>query len=474
MSAAAGPVMVSPDAMASREQFIQDPTVNSLCFSVVNSIAKELNKNRNLRFFVKGGAAAVLSLVGDPLAITNDIDCSVLVNPTLKSDGFERNRIYAVEICIEKIVGALNTMSTDVITKIRSACTHYGLELLTTPPPIRVGHAAPDGYALLEGVNTFIARDKPKFNPDCPLFIDVWPSLMFGSTSLQMAVIKLRTHTTPSLDILDIALPAKTYERLPYEWEQYKTDPFTVHRMRIPILNPLTQIENQAYAESKTVRGLSAAHNAKGTRRRKRLDALRRKFLSAVAPSPTSVLASMVVSAAGGAGAGAGAGGAGAVAPGYSLSVINERPSGRSNNRRRTTTRRNASAAPAATPAASAAASAALAAPAPASAGTTGRVLTYSLIPIIPEVFNKIREGREVIVLRNPRTGKPLQFKEGNIPRGAMHNVYRNERNGRVAQIVYWGTDGHLHRVGNMAILNPKTFELTGVVGNNGREYKFE
>lgn len=468
MSAAAGPVLASADAIASRERFIQDRTVNTLCFTIVRNIANELNKNQNVRFFVKGGAAATLSITGKPLEIINDIDCTVLVKPTLNPDAFELNRIYAAKICIERIVGTLYHITTMDLSKIQSAYSRYGLTSLPTDPSIRIGHATSDSYTLLEELNKYIPTITA-LRPDCPFFIDIWPSLMFGKKSLQMAVLKIRTHTEPSLDLIDIALPAKTYERLSYEWEEYKTDPFTIQKnIRIPILAPDAQIKNQAYARIKTVTGMSDAQNKKALRRNARINALTAKFAPTLAAPLSSLLTSAgpvaTSVAAGGAGAGAAAGGAGAAAPGYPL------PPARSVTRKNNTsgskakphnTRKNTRVTPVATTETASAA-----------ATAHRKVLPYSLIPAYPNILNSMRR-REVILQHNSR-GKPLRFKEGNIKEGAIRYVYRNQRNGRLAEMAYWGPDGKLHKVGDMAIVNPNTFQLIGVRGmKNGSPYNY-
>ena len=202
--------MPSAEAIASRERFIQDHTVNLICFRVVDAIANTLKKDKKdkaqLRFFVKGGAAATLLLTREPRKIVNDIDCALLVNPELPT--FEEIRIKAVSKCINRIVTSVNELAASTCTYIREHGVHYGLAPLSSPPPIRVGRVAPDGEALKKGIESFITEKRLALKPECPLFIDVWPSLIFLGESLQMAVITLRTHTEPSLSLIDIALIA--------------------------------------------------------------------------------------------------------------------------------------------------------------------------------------------------------------------------------------------------------------------------
>jgi hypothetical protein len=291
-------------SIASRERFIQNPIVNITCFNIVNRIARAFANKKNFRFFVKGGAAADLFITGNPQAIINDIDCALLINPALTAPRFEKRRTNAICTSVNRIVQFLNNLDPAIYNEIQRQFVHSELVPLSTPPSVRVGSATLDGYSLLEGINECIRVNTLK--PECPLLIDIWPSLMFGESSLQMAVIKLRTNTVPYLDLLDIAVPAQTYPRLPHEWDTYATMNFKVHELEIPILNLFAQINNQQYAESKTIVGHNERYTAKAKRRKERSEAL------------IAIRNSTIAGAGAGTRAASGAaGGAGAVAPAY-------------------------------------------------------------------------------------------------------------------------------------------------------------
>lgn len=452
MSAAAGAgastgAVPSAEAIASRERFIQGDTVNPICFGAVHTIAESLKRKANIRFFVKGGAAATLLLTGNPRGIVNDIDCAVLVNPTLKEDRFEETRILAVRECIYRLVLSLNQPNKSIHNYIRDQCIHYGLAPLSLPPPLRVGRAAPDGEALKTGIESFITEKGLALKPECPLFIDVWPSLIFQGESLQMAVITLRTHTEPSLSLVDIAIPAQSYLHLPYEWENYTVDPFTVYKRKIPILSPSAQIYNQERAEALTIRGSTAIFNAKANRRRARTAALRARFSAAPAASVAPAAALNAIAAA--AIAAGAAGGAGAAAPAASLFSAPLPAS--SGTRRNNRTRRNNSRAS----------------------------INYRTLPLgkplnfvrkPPQGYSKelLNTGRVIPVLNTE--GRILQLR--NLPSrylGAHHGLYRDLRP-ESSQFIVLDREGYFHPLGKDLVRDPTTGQW-GVKGYDGSIY---
>lgn len=467
MSAAAGAgastgAVPSAEAIASRERFIQNEVLNPFCFGAVDVIANTLRKKKNLRFFVKGGAAATLLLTGNPRGIVNDIDCAVLVNPTLSPRIFEETRIDAANHCIRKLVTSLNGLGNSTYEYIQRQCERCVLKPRPLLPPIRIGWAALDGADLKAGIERFITEKELALKPDCPLFIDVWPSLIFRGESLQMAVIKLCTRTEPSLSLVDIAIPAQSYSHLPYEWENYMVDPITVYKMKIPILSPSAQIYNQERAEALTIRGSTANFNAKANRRRARTAALRARFsaapvASAASAAPAAVALNAIAAAAIAAGA---AGGAGAAAPGASLFPVPlSASSGTRRNNRTNSTRRNR-------------------APINYRSLPLGEPLSIvsgpRLHPIAAELLRTggIRPARHPAhrLLREPPRGTPAYaLLKGDRPPGSNIRLFETHVEGAPFQYLYLDSEGLFQPISDVVIRTPRG--EWAIMGPGGRRF---
>jgi hypothetical protein len=411
--------------------------------AIANTLKKDKKDKAQLRFFVKGGAAATLLLTREPRKIVNDIDCALLVNPELPT--FEETRIKAASKCINRIVTFVNELAATTCAYIRKHGVHYGIASLSSPPPLRVGRAAPDGTSFKTGIEEFIATNGLALKPECPFFIEVWPSLIFRGESLQMAVIKLCTHTEPPLSLIDIAIPTQSYSHLPYEWENYMVDPFTVYKLTIPLLSPSAQIYNQKRAEALTIRGLTANFNAKANRRKVRIEKLKKMFNTAPAAASAAPAAALNTLAA--------AGGAGAAAPSMSLPAVSVPVSARNSTRRNN--RRNNRIPP----------------PFNYRSLPLGKPLNFVRKPPQGD-SKKLLNTRRVIPVLNTE-GRILQLKH--VPSqylGAHHSVYRDLRP-KSSQFVVLDREGYFQPLGRDPVRDPATGQW-GILGYDRIMYFFE
>ena len=401
MSAAAG---ASGRANARHNGLLQDPVLSQLCFEIVTHVAAKIEGVEGARFFVKGGAAYILERKRNPLLIENDIDCEIIIDPRLSPEVFNAKRATSADHCIEEILRVLRSIPRDKMEHIYALFRHHGLAVSERVPRISMGAAAENGMPLIPLFTGALGSG----SHTTPFHIELRPSQLYRGVSQQIAVIRLRTRTEPSRDLIDIAIPAPTYKHLEEDWGGFKAHPVAVYGKNVPILNVASQIINQE-------RALIELTNAKKRGNREaRVANLRRaqSFNTSAAPAT-------------------------------------KKGNTHRNARNGNTTRKKTSS----------------------NSATSARVLPYSLIPYRKNTFRNMRAGK-VVPFLHPLTGRPVYFKTSDLPSGASTIAYRNERSG-LAQVVYMGSDGYLHRVGHMIAIHYVTGEL-GVMGDNGRHYVFE
>ena len=227
------------------------------------------------RFFVKGGAAYILRQKRNPLLIENDVDCEILVNPDLSPEVFNEKRLHSADICIKQILHTLRSLSAETKASILALYRHKGLAETSRIPTISMSGVAEDGIPLVHFFTDMLSHEEH----DAPFHIELRPSQLYGHTSRHMAVIRLRTRTEPSLDLIDIAIPALNNTHLRHEWEHYNTHDLPVYGAWIPVLDLKSQLYNQKRARNLTNRGKSNKMKNTNTRRERRIENIERAII---------------------------------------------------------------------------------------------------------------------------------------------------------------------------------------------------
>jgi hypothetical protein len=81
-----------------------------------------------------------------------------------------------------------------------------------------------------------------KFGKGCPFVVELHPNVSFKDTTLNFALIKIRTRTEPQIDLIDISIPARTYTNIEFEWKICRSLMFHNPELnfRFPVSDSLT------------------------------------------------------------------------------------------------------------------------------------------------------------------------------------------------------------------------------------------
>ena len=197
------------------------------------------NKYKLFDFYLKGGNTMALHLptlsynTFFPYDFQGDFDCSLLIYPELDDKEFIKIR----NSCINTILSFLKEFISIESTwaGILPIYNLYGLKPTPSSKPITVFNEALTEYDFQLSETLY---ESPTFRswvtPEhCPFRLEVHPNLTSHKVPLNIGLIKLKTNTEPSLDLIDIAIPTKLYKHLNLEWDIHKTNRFILPKYKL-------------------------------------------------------------------------------------------------------------------------------------------------------------------------------------------------------------------------------------------------
>lgn len=178
-------------------------------------------------FFLKGGNAIPILMpktVHDlyPYSFTSDFDCLALVNPRIPPKMFTAVR---ENIMLEILKFIMKVVQYEVIwNPIWQAYASFGYKEDRIESTINIYNEAltPDDFHINE-----IVYENPEFRnwvipKNCPFRIEIHPNLTFIEKQQGIMLIKLKTATIPSIDLIDIAIPSRFYEHINMDWDIHR------------------------------------------------------------------------------------------------------------------------------------------------------------------------------------------------------------------------------------------------------------
>lgn len=243
---------------------------------------KPLNFRNFYTMYLKGGN--VLPLLNSfmdttkkfPYDCNGDFDVTLLLNPSLDKDVFRMIR----EMLLIEIVDTIKTLLSqpcDWLPIITSLLVHLCKVQRLTEVKIDVQDAAYtyDDYNL--GNYLYNSREMAefKFGTGCPFQVELHPNVSFKDTTLNFALIKIRTRTEPQIDLIDISIPSRTYTNIEFEWKICRSLMFQDPELnfRFPVSDSLT-----AYIDYR-IASLTDSRETKKAVRTKRANAIRNTIL---------------------------------------------------------------------------------------------------------------------------------------------------------------------------------------------------
>jgi hypothetical protein len=280
------------------EKLLQDKQFQEVCLTMVRRIQSEIynksmgygQKPEDVLFFMKGGNAAIMLLEDEkPYKFVSDYDTTLLINPEKYSDDYF---IEILKLAIYAAVSAINSTSEFGIgfLHILDAYKRSGFDKLTyTKEEKMLPHfVTPSLYTPIQNLlkkefdvewkNKYIPvelkedgaikQDWLKSNIDCPFEIEVIPDLIYGYQSTGLTLIKIKTRTTPSIELIDISIPRANYPLYKLEWN-IVTSGHLVAKDKIVLTNNVYTLFDQRLA------ALLNTRKNKKTRRTERANRLR-------------------------------------------------------------------------------------------------------------------------------------------------------------------------------------------------------
>ena len=195
----------------------------------------EANMKIPFDFFLKGGNTIALHLptisqnTFFPYDFQGDFDCSVLVNPDIPDRNFIqiRNRlIITIVTFLQSFISIESTWAN-----IPKVYTKYGLIPNKLPNKINIFNEALTVFDFTLASEVY---ESPIFRTwqapnSSPFRMEIHPNLTYNKESLSLALIKVRTNTEPSMDVIDISIPTKLYKNMNMEWDIHR-----IYRFELP------------------------------------------------------------------------------------------------------------------------------------------------------------------------------------------------------------------------------------------------
>jgi hypothetical protein len=192
----------------------------------------------SVRFFIKGGAAVHLLVNKDPLAIDKDIDAYLMIDPA--DPAFETKRTHVLQHCISVLVnvfkptvleygsGGTRDETLDAIQK-EACCKPFVKEMTAGTAPCQI----------------FVYANLLSKGVPYPLTLITVKQLIPDPSTKS----KYKSEV-----FLDIIVPQKGYDLLPYHWDTIETQFVALADLDkpVPIMNTVSAYVNQMYAAAKS------------------------------------------------------------------------------------------------------------------------------------------------------------------------------------------------------------------------------
>lgn len=260
------------------EKLLQDKQFQEVCFTMVKRIQSEIynkpmgygQKPEDVLFFLKGGNAAIMLLEDEkPYKFVSDFDTTLLINPEKYSDDYF---ITILKLAIYAAVSAINSTSEFGIgflhildaykrsgfgkltdTKEEKTLPHFVKPSMYTPIQNLLEKAFDvewnNKYIPVKMKDDVIKQEWLKSNIDCPFEVEVIPDLLYGYQSTGLTLIKIKTRTSPSVELIDISIPRKEYPLYKLEWDIVSSG-HLVAKDKIALTNNVYTLFDQRLAAS--------------------------------------------------------------------------------------------------------------------------------------------------------------------------------------------------------------------------------
>jgi hypothetical protein len=227
--------------------FYNNIDIQLICMKILTKIDKELYslqlphaKRKYFDFYLKGGNASTLHLpeysnnMFFPYDFQGDFDCEAIVNPDLHTADF----IYVRNQIIYTIIDVLGNILLHQAywPALHSVYQMFQLRPITGPDnKIRIFNEALTPYDMGISERLYENRKFRNWTPgdQCPFLLEVHPNLTYHKKDLNLTLIKLKTRTEPSKDLIDISIPTKLYENIELEWDIHRVMRLDLERYNI-------------------------------------------------------------------------------------------------------------------------------------------------------------------------------------------------------------------------------------------------
>ena len=233
---------------------------NDKIIKSIENNSKVINKQFILEnlysFFLKGGNAMPFLENTMLLTVDGDFDCEFLINPNLNDNIFIAIRNYYFIGIIYLILDIIETYNHTIINStklIKLPMPERSIELNYTSvgkPQIYDSSLTTEIYANLKEF---------KIPEGCPFDIIINENVSYKAnnstyTSTNVALIKIRTRTTPIIDLIDIAFPSKLNNKIKLEWDIHNTEEFSSNGYTFHVADPFSVYVDQALSAKTNTR----------------------------------------------------------------------------------------------------------------------------------------------------------------------------------------------------------------------------
>jgi hypothetical protein len=240
------------------------------------------------RFFLKGGAVAPLLMAKythDPIfhrfpfLIENDIDCEVLINPTMPAFDFHQTLKYVLATCVNVLTGTFSA-ATPFRTALKKEWGDHGYSVTPCPPTyFSVNFISEDTLPGRHHKDNYmqIFSDTKAFEtmkPESLFRMRVFSEYFNNRRSLLMMLIQIIPNVEGGTSILEIAIPKQAHPTLRFDWKNAVPERFattipyfeTTFRVDLPIVDaPFLYLDQRISANR--VRNTAPEKHASRTRR---------------------------------------------------------------------------------------------------------------------------------------------------------------------------------------------------------------
>jgi hypothetical protein len=302
---------------------LKEPLIHSCCLGIISAIndtylySEDLYslKRDDSKLFLKGGNAVTMLLNEKaPYPFTSDFDVAVLIDPAKYTPDYFitvlKSLIFATSAAVqiatyeywdnikqlykknglnEESIEDLEKKFGKIVYKTKNnkhKRAHYSLEDASRLP-LFVKSKMKSGvefmlekhfdfsystplYTPVDLLKNEIHVDYFKVNFGSPFEIEVIPDLTYGYQSTGITLIKIKTRTSPSIELIDIAIPRKEYPLYETEWKL--ASEHLIEKDGIPITNKEFALFDQRLAAESNTR------EEKRKKRTERANALRGKI----------------------------------------------------------------------------------------------------------------------------------------------------------------------------------------------------